>query len=457
MKRIFMILVAVILTASVFAQTPQAMSYQAVIRNSESKLVKNQEVGMQISILQGTADGTAVYVETHKPTTNANGLVTVEIGGGTVISGDFTAIDWSADKYFVKTETDPAGGTAYTVTGTSQLLSVPYALHAKTAESVKGGITESDPVFTAWDKSYNDLADKPTLSTVATSGSYNDLADKPTLSTVATSGSYNDLTDKPTTISTAQADAITTNTAKNTYPTADKTKLQGIQAGAEVNVQADWNATSGDAQILNKPTIPAEADGSETKVTAGTNVTVTGAGTAASPYVIGATSGSSYYVGQLIGTNGEDGVVFYVDETGQHGLICSKADIDGGSGVAWSNIISVEIGATAKSEFNGDANTNAIIGQASHTSSAAKLCADYSTNGTSQGDWYLPAIDELSLIYHAKYQINKALNTNSFALTSYWSSTEYYSSDAWSCNFGYGGSGYYDKNYTYRVRAVRAF
>lgn len=442
MKRIFMILVAVILTASVFAQTPQAMSYQAVIRNSESKLVKNQEVGMQISILQGTADGTAVYVETHKPTTNANGLVTVEIGGGTVISGDFTAIDWSADKYFVKTETDPAGGTAYTVTGTSQLLSVPYALHAKTAESVKGGVgikEEKDPVFTAWDKSYNDLADKPTLSTVATSGS------------------YNDLTDKPTTISTAQADAITTNTAKNSYPTADATKLAGIEAGAEVNVNADWNATSGDAQILNKPTIPAEADGSETKVTAGTNVTVTGAGTAASPYVIGTTSGSSYYVGQLIGTNGEDGVVFYVDETGQHGLICSKADIDGGSGVAWSNIISVEIGATAKSEFNGDANTNAIIGQASHTSSAAKLCADYSTNGTSKGDWYLPAIDELSLIYHAKYKINKALNTNSFALTGYWSSTEYTNSYAWPYYFDNGYSNYHGKDRTYRVRAVRAF
>ena len=70
------------------------------------------------------------------PTTNVNGLVTLEIGDGTVVSGDFTTIDWSADSYFIKTETDPTGGTMYTITGTSQLLSVPYALHAKTAEAV---------------------------------------------------------------------------------------------------------------------------------------------------------------------------------------------------------------------------------------------------------------------------------------------------------------------------------
>ncbi|NCA80494.1 MAG: hypothetical protein EOM76_09990, partial [Sphingobacteriia bacterium] len=87
---------------------------------------------------------TAVYVETQTPTTNANGLVSIEIGGG----AGFDAIDWANGIYFIKTETDPVGGTNYTITGTSQLLSVPYALHAKTAESVSGGITETDPIFT---------------------------------------------------------------------------------------------------------------------------------------------------------------------------------------------------------------------------------------------------------------------------------------------------------------------
>ena len=121
---------ALLLTLSSFAQAPEKMSYQAVIRGANNALVTNQQVGMQISILQGS---TAVYEETQTPTSNTNGLVSLEIGTGTVISGSFTAIDWSADTYFIKTETDPTGGTNYTITGTSQLLSVPFALYATTS------------------------------------------------------------------------------------------------------------------------------------------------------------------------------------------------------------------------------------------------------------------------------------------------------------------------------------
>lgn len=126
MKRLFILLAAVFITANVFAQAPQKMSYQAVIRDSSNHLVNNQAVGMQISILQGTPSGTAVYVETQTPMTNANGLITIEIGGG----AGFSTINWANGPYFIKTETDPAGGTNYTITGTSQLLSVPYALYS---------------------------------------------------------------------------------------------------------------------------------------------------------------------------------------------------------------------------------------------------------------------------------------------------------------------------------------
>jgi uncharacterized protein (TIGR02145 family) len=138
MKKVFTFFAAVLLMASVFAQSPEKMSYQAVIRNSSDVLVTDTQVGMQISILQDTEDGSPVYVETQTPTTNANGLVSIEIGAGTVVSGDFSTIDWANGPYYIKTETDPAGSTDYTITGTSQLLSVPYALHAKTAEN---GIT----------------------------------------------------------------------------------------------------------------------------------------------------------------------------------------------------------------------------------------------------------------------------------------------------------------------------
>ncbi|NOY36427.1 MAG: hypothetical protein GXO83_02530, partial [Chlorobi bacterium] len=94
-------------------------------------------------------DGTAVYTETFNPVTNDFGLFTLEIGNGTVVSGNFAAIDWTAGPYFLKVEMDAAGGTDYTDMGTTQLLSVPYALHAKTAGSVTGTITETDPVFTS--------------------------------------------------------------------------------------------------------------------------------------------------------------------------------------------------------------------------------------------------------------------------------------------------------------------
>lgn len=147
MKRIFTIL-AVLLMANVFAQTPERMSYQAVVRNSSDALVKNTTVGIQISILQGSANGTAVYVETQTLSTNMNGLISLEIGNGTVQNGDFSSVDWANGPYFLKTETDPEGGANYTITGTSQLLSVPYSLHAKTAD-------EAQTV------NYNNITDKP--------------------------------------------------------------------------------------------------------------------------------------------------------------------------------------------------------------------------------------------------------------------------------------------------------
>ena len=117
-----------LINSSIFAQAPQKMSYQAVIRNTSGALVSSASVGMQISILQGSSTGTAVYVETQTPSTNANGLVSIEIGGGTIVSGNFSTINWANGPYFIKTETDPTGATAYTIVGTNELMSVPYAL-----------------------------------------------------------------------------------------------------------------------------------------------------------------------------------------------------------------------------------------------------------------------------------------------------------------------------------------
>ena len=138
MKRIVQIFSYLFLIVNTsIAQTPSNMSYQAVVRDANDKLVANSSIGMQISIIQGSVNGTAVFVETHSVTSNGNGLVTMEIGGGTGVSGDLSGIDWSDGPYFLKTETDPSGGTNYSITGTSELLSVPYAQHASSASSAR--------------------------------------------------------------------------------------------------------------------------------------------------------------------------------------------------------------------------------------------------------------------------------------------------------------------------------
>ena len=119
-----------------FSQAPEGFKYQAVVRNSGNAILANQAVGMQMTIQQGSIGGTTVYSETFSTTTNAYGLVNLEIGSGTVVSGVFASIDWSNGPFFIETAVDVTGGTSYVVMGTSQLMSVPYALHAKTADNI---------------------------------------------------------------------------------------------------------------------------------------------------------------------------------------------------------------------------------------------------------------------------------------------------------------------------------
>lgn len=402
MKNLLLTLSVLLFGLTIMAQTPAMFNYQAVVRDANSEILVNAGINLTVEILKSDINGNVVFSEQHATSTNAYGVVNVKIGSINSLDG----IDWSNDLYFVRISVDG------TVLGTSQLISVPYALHAKTAENVFSGnyddltntpdmssyltdistrslgeladvdlnslsdnqilkynaglgkwisidvaaASESDPVYSAspafavtdagsgmiitsaeraklngieagaqvnvnpdWNAvsgdaqilnkpsfssiaisgdysdlinapalfdgtwtsltgkpafstvatsgNYNDLTNKPalfdgtwtsligkpTFSTVATSGNYSDLINLPTLSTVAGTGNYNDLTNKPITISAAQANAIDANTLKRSYPLADETKLAGIQAGAEVNVNPDWNAVSGDSQIMNKP------------------------------------------------------------------------------------------------------------------------------------------------------------------------------------------------------------
>lgn len=133
------------------AQIPEKMSYQAIIRNADDHLVANKIVGMQVSILKGSEIGEVVYSETHAPKTTAEGLISIEIGAGNKSwwRPNFKDINWADDIFFLKTEVDLYGGNNYSIVSSNQILSVPYALHAKTAESISGPVTEVDPVFSA--------------------------------------------------------------------------------------------------------------------------------------------------------------------------------------------------------------------------------------------------------------------------------------------------------------------
>ena len=138
MKRIILSLVAIAtISLSSFGQAPEGFKYQAVLRDAGNLIVNNQTVGMRLTIQQGSIGGTAVYTETFAPTTNGYGLVNLEIGTGTT-TDDFSTIDWSTGSYFIETAADVTGGVTYVVMGTSQLMSVPYALYAKTSGNGAG-------------------------------------------------------------------------------------------------------------------------------------------------------------------------------------------------------------------------------------------------------------------------------------------------------------------------------
>lgn len=135
MKTLVSLLVVFLIAAELCAQAPERLSYELIVNNATGTLVANRQVGVQLSILQGSASGSAVYVETQTPTTDVNGMARLQVGGGSVVSGTFATIDWSAGPYFLKAQIDITGGTSYTQTITNQLVSTAYALYAKNAGS----------------------------------------------------------------------------------------------------------------------------------------------------------------------------------------------------------------------------------------------------------------------------------------------------------------------------------
>lgn len=411
MKKLYTTILMLCMTVSLLAQAPEKMSYQAVVRDGNDRMLINTPLGMQISILQGTVSGNAVYMETHTPTTNANGLVSLEIGTGTVEIGTLGNIDWSQGPYFVVTETDPSGGTNYTIKGVSQLLSVPYALHAKTAEN---GMTQQyiSEIATNTLKVGITTQQAADITTNNAKVGYTDALVSANADVAANTLKVG--------ITTEQANEIAANTLKTGITGAQTTKLAGIADGAEVNVQADWNqaTTTADDYIKNKPTIPSAADGSETKINAGTNISVTGSGTTASPYVVNATIPSPTYT---VGLNPDlGGYVFFVTPDGKHGLVAATQDQS--PATSWF---------TAQDFISNPATHNA--------------------DGKKFTDWRLPTKYELNEIFKQWADIG------GFYRAKYWSSSAFNNDFAWFQNFPSGTQSNQNKTGALRVRAVRSF
>ena len=352
----FLMITVLFSVTTLFGQAPDKMSYQAVIRDAGGNLLNSQAVGMQISIIQGSIGGTEVYQETHTPTTNTNGLVSLEIGTGIVVSGTFNTIDWSNGPYFITSETDPTGGTSYSIEITNQLMSVPYAFHASVADSLKSGatITELDPVFNA-----------------------------------------------------------------------------SVAAGITAADTANWNNHTDSTDIAQMG------------------------------YVAGL---KTYEIGDFA----QGGVVFWVDETKQHGLVCSIADAIPGT-TRWYAGTYGFTRAVGDGLFGGRDNTSLIM--AAHMvlgddggNYAASVCSDLVVNhgGVNYGDWYLPTVEELYMIGQNYIAVNTTSTANggtALVTSPYWSSIELNDNEAIYVLITPGGvsNTFINKAATFNVRAVRAF
>ena len=374
MKRIFIFLLFLIGAVSLFSQAPEGFSYQAIVRDPVGNPWANKPVSFRFTIIQGSPAGASVFQETHNLTTDAFGVVSLIINNGTGKIGTFETINWGSDSYFLKVEIDKTGGTTYSDMGTTQLLSVPYALYAKASAN-------------------------------------------------GFSGNYNDLINRP------------------------------ITDGSETKISAGNNMTVTGSGTLANPYIIANgssgsSDSSGTKISVGNNLTISGSGTTNNPYLIDT---KKHYIGEPYG----GGIVFYIYDNGLHGLIASTADQD--LGVEWYNGTKRYTSTTRDGVRAGEMNTTLIIALQTNDnptgSFAAKVCSDYSVtaDGITYGDWYLPSKYELNLLFFQKD------NVGNFANNYYWSSTEFSSLSAWCQNLSNGIQNNQDKSLPYVVRAIRAF
>jgi hypothetical protein len=233
------------------------------------------------------------------------------------------------------------------------------------------------------------------------------------------------------------------NTGGSVYADMGTTQLLSVPYAFYSDIAG--NGFSGDYNhLFNKPV----TDGSETKLSVGDDLTITGTGTTDFPYILDA---RKHYIGEFYG----GGIVFYVYDKGRHGLIAATRDQD--PGIQWYNGVKRYTNTTGDGVRAGEMNTALIIALQTNDNEvgnfAAKVCADYSVidNGVTYGDWYLPSKHELAILFYQKDLVG-GFNSNT-----YWSSTELSSISAWCQSFSNGTFFNLNKSSLNGVRGIRAF
>ena len=450
-RALFFILLSIIMI-NAHAQT--GLNFQGVARTSNNVILASQAITIKLSILQGSATGTADYIETRKVTTNAQGLFTAVIGDTGAIStlGNFTTINWKLSPKFLKIEMDAAAGTNFITMGTTQFQYVAYAQYSKSvdAENIVGIV----PV-TLGGTGVNSLTGLKTALTLNNVNNTTDLA-KPisTLTQTALDLKLNAADTSKYTKQTYSDSALltklnTTGNATTATTAGNITATTNTTLTSLSNLATVGTITSG---VWSGTAVAVEKGGTGL-TSAGTNgqvLTSIGSGTL--------TWTGTHYIGESYG----GGIVFYVYDNGKHGLIAATSDQS--TGIRWYGGSDTNTRSRADGVGAGLKNTAIIIanqGAVDGNAFAATVCNEYfvTVDGVTYGDWYLPSKYELNLMYTKIGQGAPSPNTNvgGFAGDLYWSSTEFDGDRTWDQYFGNGSQGNSSKNYPGYVRAIRAF